>query len=79
MSSHFFTNREGNTLVEKFEGVFKSNSGVQFFDPLVGYFRASGYFRIRPFLDKVPKIRVLVGINVDTLINEAQKARLEFF
>ena len=79
MSSHFFTNREGNTLAEKFEGVFSSNPGIHFFDALVGYFRASGYFRIRPFLDKVPKIRILVGINVDKLINEAQIAGLEFF
>ena len=27
--------------------------------------RASGYFAIRPCLEKVPHIRILVGINVD--------------
>lgn len=78
MSTKFFTNNEENTLLKKFEGVFKYNPNIQFFDALVGYFRASGYFRIRPFLDKVPKIRVLVGINVDKLLAEAQKSGLDF-
>ncbi len=79
MSTKFFTNKEENTLIKKFEGVFKYNPNIQFFDALVGYFRASGYFRIRPFLDKVPQIRILVGINVDKLLAEAQKSGLEFF
>ncbi|MCF8365977.1 MAG: DEAD/DEAH box helicase family protein [Bacteroidales bacterium] len=79
MSTKFFTNKEENTLLKKFEGVFKYNPNIQYFDALVGYFRASGYFRIRPFLDKVPQIRILVGINVDKLLAEAQKSGLEFF
>jgi len=37
---------------------------------LIGYFRASGYFKVRAFLDKIPKIRILVGINVDQLIKK---------
>jgi len=79
MSTKFFTNSEENTLINKFEGVFTYNPNIQYFDALVGYFRASGYFRIRPFLDKVPKIRILVGINVDRLLADAQKEGLEFF
>jgi len=79
MSTKFFTNDEENTLINKFNGVFSYNPNIKLFDALVGYFRASGYFRIRPFLDKVPHIRVLVGINVDKLIFDAQKAGLEFF
>ena len=79
MSTKFFTNSEENTLLHKFEGVFTYNPNIQFFDALVGYFRASGYFRIRPFLDKVPKIRILVGINIDKMLAEAQKSGLEFF
>jgi len=79
MSTKFFTNNEENTLLNKFEGVFTYNPNIQFFDALVGYFRASGYFRIRPFLDKVPQIRILVGINVDKMLAEAQKSGLEFF
>jgi ERCC4-related helicase/HKD family nuclease len=79
MSTKFFTNREENTLINKFEGVFTYNPNIQYFDALVGYFRASGYFSIRPFLDKVPKIRILVGINVDILLVDAQREGLDFF
>ncbi|MCK9234251.1 MAG: phospholipase D-like domain-containing protein [Acholeplasmataceae bacterium] len=79
MSTKFFTNSEDNTLINKFEGVFRYNPNIQYFDALVGYFRASGYFRVRPFLDKVPKIRILVGINVDKLLADAQRKGLEFF
>ena len=79
MKTKFFTNKEENTLIKKFEGVFTYNQNIQFFEVLVGYFRASGYFRIRPFLDKVPQIRILVGINVDKMLAEAQKSGLEFF
>lgn len=67
MSTKFFTNSEGNNLINKFEGVFTFMPSIHFFDALVGYFRATGYFKIRPFLEKVPKIRILVGINVDQL------------
>jgi len=79
MSTKFFTNSEENTLIKKFEGVFTFNPNIQYFDALVGYFRASGYFRIRPFLGKVPNIRILVGINIDRMLADAQKEGLEFF
>ncbi len=67
MSTKFFTNQEGNSLYSKLEGVFKHVDNIRYFDALVGYFRASGYFLIRPFLDRVSKIRILVGIEVDRL------------
>ncbi|RYU90952.1 helicase [Mucilaginibacter terrigena] len=79
MTTKFFTNSAENTLIKKFEGVFTYNPNIQYFDALVGYFRASGYFRIRPFLNKVPKIRILVGINIDKMLANAQKEGLEFF
>lgn len=78
MSTKFFTNSEENTLIKKFQGVFTYNPNLVYFDALVGYFRASGYFRIRPFLDKIPQIRILVGINVDKIVAETQKIGLEF-
>lgn len=68
MSTNFFTNNGQNTLLEKFIGIFENHKDIEFFDSLVGYFRASGYFAIRPYLQNVPKIRILVGINVDKLI-----------
>lgn len=79
METKFFTNKEENTLIKKFEGIFAENQSIKYFDALVGYFRASGYFNIRPFLEKIPKIRILVGINVDKLVTKAQNAGLDFF
>ena len=67
MSTKFFTNQDGNSLLKKFEGVFTHVESIRYFDALVGYFRSSGYFKVRPFLEKIPKIRILVGINVDKL------------
>ena len=61
MSTKFFTNKPENNLIDKFKGVF-DNQNIQNFDALVGYFRASGYFKIRPFLEDVPQIRILVGL-----------------
>lgn len=72
MSSNFFTNKDSNSLINKFKGIFEYQN-VHYFDILVGYFRASGYFNLRPYLENVPQIRILVGINVDFLISEAQK------
>ncbi len=77
MSTKFFTNENENTLLSKIEGIFKYRN-IHFFDALVGYFRASGYFRIRPFVEKAKEIRVLVGINIDNLIYEANKKGLLF-
>jgi HKD family nuclease len=89
MSTKFFTNEAENTLIKKIEGIFKYRN-IHFFDALVGYFRASGYFRIRKFIEEASEIRILVGINIDNLINEAsqqgllfdpnaEKAQTEFF
>ena len=77
MSTKFFTNKEDNTLINKFKGIFE-HTEVNAFDALVGYFRSSGYFRIREHLKDVEKIRILVGIDVDHLISEAARKGLEF-
>lgn len=67
MASDFFTNRNGNTLLSKFEGVLKHIPNLHSFDALVGYFRSTGYFKLRPFLEEIKEIRILVGINVDEI------------
>lgn len=79
MTTKFFTNENENTLINKFEGVLKFNQHIEFFDSLVGYFRSSGYFKVRPFLLHVPQIRILVGINVDKLLAQANDKGLDFF
>lgn len=73
MSTRFFTNDQSNTLLKKFEGIFEHNPDLARFDALVGYLRASGYFAIRPYLEKVPVVRILVGINVDNIVEEYHK------
>ncbi len=78
MSTRFFTNAGDNTLLNKFKGIFEHNKDIEFFDALVGYLRASGYFSIRPFLQHVPNIRILVGINVDTIISDYHRQGLLF-
>jgi len=77
MSTKFFTNEAGRTLIEKIEGIFQ-HKNIHFLDVLVGYFRASGYFRIRPFIQRSRKIRILVGINIDRLVQEAWDKGLQF-
>lgn len=70
MSSNFFTNRNNNNLLQKFEGVLEHIPNLYSFDALVGYFRSSGYFKLRPFLENIKQIRILVGINVDALLSK---------
>lgn len=59
----FFTNEPERDLYSRFSVILKSNT--QFFDILVGYFRASGFFKMYEALEDVEKIRILVGINID--------------
>ena len=73
ISSHFFTNRDGNTLMKEFEGILLNNPQVKNLDAVVGFLRASGYFSLRPFLDNINKVRVLIGIDVDKYIAKAAK------
>jgi superfamily II DNA/RNA helicase len=78
MNTKFFTNSGENTLLNKFAGIFTHNKDILFFDALVGFLRASGYFSIRPYLEKVPHIRILVGINVDSIMASYHKKGLLF-
>lgn len=78
MSTKFFTNQDSNTLLNKFKGIFEHNTDIENFDALVGYFRASGYFKVRPFLENVPFIRILVGIDVDKILAKYQSKGLLF-
>ena len=78
MSTKFFTNKDTNTLFNKFKGIFENNKDIEYFDALVGYFRASGYFKVRPFLENVPITRILVGIDVDKILAKYQSKGLLF-
>jgi hypothetical protein len=52
MSTQFFTNRDDNNLFTKFQGVLEHIPNLHSFDALVGYFRSTGYFKLRPFSGK---------------------------
>ncbi|MBZ0201877.1 MAG: helicase [Ignavibacteria bacterium] len=79
MPTKFFTNENSNSLYEKFLGVFTYMPNLYAFNAVVGYFRSSGYFSIREHLLKIPKVKILVGINVDHMAAEAQRRGLMFF
>ncbi|MBA5248946.1 MAG: helicase [Gammaproteobacteria bacterium] len=76
MTTKFFTNTEENTLFNKLVGVFEHNQNINHFDVLVGYFRSSGYFKLRSLLENIDKIRILVGIDVDKLTQNSQSLGL---
>ena len=79
ISSHFFTNRDGNTLMKEFEGILSNNPQIKNLDAVVGFLRASGYFTLRPFLDNINKVRILIGIDVDKYIAKAYRKGELFF
>ena len=72
MSSKFFTNTEENTLYKKFEGIFNAMK-PSIFKAVSAYFRSSGYFKMREMLKEVEEIKILVGINVDSIIADANR------
>ena len=69
-NTKFFTNTEGNSLLDKFKGVFEHRKDFKNFDVLVGYFYASGYHLIKEELKALSKIRILVGIEADKLLQK---------
>ncbi len=79
LNSHIFTNKGGNTLIKEFEGVLHHNPQIKNLDAVVGFLRASGYFSLRPLLDDIHKVRVLIGIDVDKYIAKADRQGKLFF
>ena len=77
--SNFFTNRSGNTLMNEFEGILANNPQIKNLDAVVGFLRASGYFTLRPFLNGIDKVRILIGIDVDKYIASANRRGELFF
>lgn len=79
MSEKFFTNRDGNTLMKEFDGLLQHNPSIKNLDSVVGFLRASGYFTLRPFLNNINKVRILIGIDVDKYIVTANNKGKIFF
>jgi superfamily II DNA/RNA helicase len=60
--TRFFTNEAGLALLDRFKATLKDS---KYFDILVGYFRLSGFYHLYDSFEKIDKIRILVGLNVD--------------
>lgn len=76
MSTKFFNNDIGNTLFDKLKGIAHEMAGFDRFLAVVGFFRSSGYFKLRKELGDVSEIKILVGINIDDIFRRHNKAML---
>ena len=76
MSSKFFNNDTGNTLFDKLKGIASGMANFNSFLAVVGFFRSSGYFKLRKELGNVEEIKILVGINIDDIFRRHNKTML---
>lgn len=75
MSSKFFNNID-TPLIDKFKGIAENMHDFYTFLAVVGYFRSSGYFKLRKHLEDVKVIKILVGINIDDIFRKHDKSLL---
>jgi len=75
--TNFFTNEKDNTLIDRFNVLLKD---TELFDCLVGYFYVSGFYKLHESLKKTEKIRILVGMGIDSetfeLIEDSKKTNM---
>ena len=76
MSTKFFNNGLGNTLFDKLKGIASEMATFDRFLAVVGFFRSSGYFKLRKELGDISEIKILVGINIDDIFRKHNKALL---
>ena len=73
MNTKFFNNTPENSLFKKFQGIAHNMLDFHTFQAVVGYFRSSGYFKLREEFKNVKKIQILVGINIDNIFRKQSK------
>lgn len=76
MSTKFFNNKDGNTLFDKLKGIASEMATFDRFLAVVGFFRSSGYFKLRKELGNISEIKILVGINIDDIFRKHNRALL---
>ena len=76
MSSKFFNNETGHTLFDKLTGIASQMASFDKFLAVSGFFRSSGYFKLREQLSDVSEIKILVGINIDNIFRKHNKANM---
>lgn len=62
-SNSFITNKDEDTLLNEFNLLLKD---TKFFDCLVGYFYVSGFHKLQDSLNNTKKIRILIGMGIDS-------------
>ena len=77
MNSKFFTNQDTNTLENRLTDIL-THYDIENLEFLIGYFRISGFKKIASLLDKIERVRILVGINVDKLTLDAKNRGKKF-
>ena len=80
MATKFFNNENGDTLFAKLKGIV-GGMGANFhtFQAVSGYFRSSGYFKLRNELKDTQRVQVLVGIDIDNVFRKSQREGMMFF
>lgn len=64
-------------MFDKFKGIAADMINFDSFLAVVGFFRSSGYFKLRKELGNVSEIKILVGIiNIDDIFRKHNKALL---
>jgi superfamily II DNA/RNA helicase len=76
----FFTNELGRSLRDRFHALLGEHT--RHFDCLVGYFYLSGFHQISAALEKVEKVRILIGLKTNQAVydglQQAKQRRLDF-
>lgn len=78
MSTKFFNNTSGNTLFDKLKGIASNMEKFERFLAVVGFFRSSGYFKLRRELGEISEIKILVGINIDDIFRNHNSGMIMF-
>ncbi len=81
MSTKFFNNDSGNTLFDRLASIAGANGmgeKFQVFKAVAGYFRSSGWFKLRNHLGGVKKIQILVGIDIDDILRNRDRTERFF-
>jgi len=72
--THFFTNRDGVTTLDRFKAILSNNTRQ--FDVIVGYFFVTGFYKLRESLEDIEKIRIIVGMGTDEFTYSSVSGRL---
>lgn len=68
----FITNEQSQSLLKRFKVLLGGNT--RFFDCLVGYFYASGFYELTQNFQETEKIRILIGISTNPATFQAIQA-----